>query len=385
MNPVYQELITFIRDRFEQTGTVSLHEPKFQGNEREYLLDTIESTFVSSSGAYINRFEELFPKMTGTAAAVAVVNGTAALEVALRLAGVKEGEEVLTQALTFVATCNAIHYNHCQPVFVDVDLDTMGMSPRSLDAFLQEYGELREDGCYNKSSGKRIAACMPMHTFGFMSRIDELVSICEKWQIPVVEDAAEALGSSYKGKSAGSFGITAAFSFNGNKIVTAGGGGAIVSNQTDLGALGKHLTTTAKVRHPWNYVHDQLGYNYRMPNLNAALLCAQLESFESTIKSKKESYEAYQEFLDGTGVQLKPIPEHTDWNHWLMSVQLDNQKERDDFLKLTNENKILTRPIWQLMFRLPMYANCQKDDQQNATFLEQRIVNIPSNLSLPDS
>lgn len=383
MNSVNQEFVAFIRDRFDQSGTIALHEPKFQGNEKKYLLDTIESTFVSSSGAYIDRFEKLFPRLTGTKCAVAVVNGTAALQIALSLVGVKEGEEVLTQALTFVATCNSIHYNRCQPIFVDVDLDTMGMSPQALDSFLQEFGELREEGCYNKASGKRIAACVPMHTFGFMCRIDEIVRICEAWQIPIVEDAAEALGSYFKAKPAGSFGVTSAFSFNGNKIVTAGGGGAIVSNIPGLGELGKHLTTTAKVKHAWNYVHDQLGYNYRMPNLNAALLCAQLEDFESRLKSKQKTYAAYDDFFNSSDVLLKPIPEDTDWNYWLMSVQLENFKERNDFLRFTNENKVLTRPIWQLMFRLPMYAHCQKDEQLNAIFLEERIVNIPSNLNLP--
>jgi aminotransferase in exopolysaccharide biosynthesis len=374
----HSEIIKSIKAQFPGLDRIGLHEPKFFGNEKKYLAETIESTFVSSVGAFVDRFETDFANFTQTSKVVAVVNGTAALQVALQLSGVKQGDEVLTQALTFVATSNSILYNQAFPVFVDVDLDTMGMSPKALEAFLEEYGELREEGCFNKSTGRRIAACMPMHTFGFMCRIDEILEICKTWSIPVVEDAAEALGSSFKGKAAGNFGKLAAFSFNGNKIITSGGGGAIVSSDSDLAIKAKYLTTTAKVPHPWAYEHDELGYNFRMPNLNAALLCAQLEQFEVMKASKKGLFEGYKKSFSESGIKLKPIPEDTDWNYWLMSLEMDNEKERDAFLKISNSNGVMTRPIWQLMYKLPMYRDCQRDDQKNAEYLEQRIVNIPS-------
>tara|TARA_R110001592_G_scaffold108762_3_gene303886 strand:+ start:2192 stop:3337 length:1146 start_codon:yes stop_codon:yes gene_type:complete len=375
---VLHKVSEIIRSRFPSEESIFLHEPRFWGNEKKYVLDTIESTFVSSVGAYVDRFEKEIAKFTDTSMATAVVNGTAAIQVALRLAGVKKEEEVLTQALTFIATSNAIIYNQASPVFIDVDRDTMGMSPKSLLAFLEEFGDLREDGCFNKLSGKRIAACLPMHTFGFMCRIDEISVLCAKWNIPMVEDAAESLGSSYKGKSAGSFGLAAAFSFNGNKIITSGGGGVIVSNDPLIAIKAKHLTTTAKTPHAWAYEHDEIGYNYRMPNLNAALICAQLEQLMILKNSKKKLYEEYESLFKGVGVQLKAIPKDTDWNYWLMSLEMEDRKERDKFLDHTNSQGIMTRPIWQLMYRLPMYKSYQRDDQQNAEYLEQRIVNIPS-------
>lgn len=373
-----QTIIDFIRSQHSSTDFVPLHAPSFTGNEKAYLLDTIDSTFVSSVGAYVDRFEGMLATLTNTQKAVAVVNGTTALQVALKLAGVAPGEEVLTQALTFVATANAIAYNQAHPVFLDVDLDTMGLSPEALEAFLQQYGERRDDGTYNKLSQRRIAACLPMYTFGFMARMDGIVRVCKSWDIPIVEDAAEALGSSYEGTPAGSFGELGTFSFNGNKIITCGGGGAIVTNNEQLGVKGKHLTTTAKKPHAWEYVHDELGYNFRMPNLNAALVCAQLEQLDAKKKAKKQLFHAYESYFSEIGVELKPIPMGTEWNYWLMSVQLNDEKERNSFLKATNEQGVMTRPIWQLMYRLPMYEHCQRDDQQNAAFLEERIVNIPS-------
>jgi aminotransferase in exopolysaccharide biosynthesis len=308
-----------------------------------------------------------------------VVNGTAALQVALNLVGVKPGEEVLTQALTFVATANAIHHSHAEPIFIDVDIDTMGLSPSALRNFLMSYGELREDGTYNIKSGKRIAACMPMHTFGFFCRIEEIVEICAEYNIPVVEDAAEALGSFKEGKAAGTFGQIGAYSFNGNKIITAGGGGALISQNEALMHKAKHVTTTAKRPHAWEYVHDEYGYNFRMPNLNAALVCAQLEKIGHYLEKKKELYEAYSNELFSEGYKVKTIPEGTtEWNYWLQAIELENKEERDAFLRESNESGVMTRPIWQLMYRLPMYAHCQRDAQQNAEFLEERIVNIPS-------
>jgi perosamine synthetase len=313
-----------------------------------------------------------------TQKSVAVVNGTAALQVALRLAGVKPGNEVLTQALTFIATTNAIIYNGASPVFIDVDLDTMGLSAQAVSYFLSEFGELREDGCYNKKSGKKIAACLPMHTFGFPVHLDELILICQQWGIPLVEDAAESLGSEYKGKPTGSFGLLGVFSFNGNKIVTSGGGGAIVTNDVSLGQKAKHLTTTAKIPHPYEYVHDEIGYNFRMPNLNAALACAQLEQLPGFIDNKRNLALEYSSFFKKQGVKFRVEPEGTRSNYWLMCIELEDLKERNLFLKLSNESKVMTRPIWQLIFRSAMYADFQRDSQENAHYLEDRIVNIPS-------
>lgn len=374
------QLISFVRDQYKTDQFIPLHEPRFRGNEKKYLLDTIDSTFVSSVGAYVDKFEEMMQKITGTSKAVALVNGTSSLQVALRLAGVNSGDEVITQALTFIATANAIAYNNATPVFLDVDLDTMGLSPKAVADFLDEYGEIREDGCYNKSTGKRISACMPMHTFGFPVHMDELLVICDKWQIPVVEDAAESLGSFYKGKHTGSMGLLGCFSFNGNKTVTCGGGGAIISNDVALGTYAKYLTTTAKRPHSYEFYHDEMGYNFRMPNLNAALACAQLESLNNYIEDKRNLALEYEKLFKDLDIKFRKETPNTKANYWLMCVELNNKTEREEFLKQTNEKGIMTRPIWTLMYRLPMYEHCQRDTQKNAEFLEERIVNIPSSV-----
>jgi dTDP-4-amino-4,6-dideoxygalactose transaminase len=256
----------------------------------------------------------------------------------------------------------------------------MGLSPKAVAEFLEEFGELREDGCYNKKSGKKISACLPMHTFGFPVHMDELLEVCNSWKIPIIEDAAESLGSEYKNKPTGSIGELGVFSFNGNKIVTCGGGGAIVTNNESLGVKGKYLTTTAKVPHTFEFYHDELGYNFRMPNLNAALACAQLEQLDLFLKNKRSLALEYKSFFDDSGIKFRTETPNTKANYWLMCIELENQKERDLFLSETNNSKVMTRPIWQLMYRLPMYNNCQRDGQFNAQFLEERIVNIPSSV-----
>ncbi|MEZ0184347.1 LegC family aminotransferase [Flavobacterium oncorhynchi] len=380
MNNSINSTISFIKEQYKTENFIPLHVPHFGGNEKKYLIETIDSTFVSSVGAYVDQFEVMMQNITSTERAVAVVNGTAAIQVALRLIGVKSGDEVLTQALTFVATANSISYLNATPVFLDVDLDTMGLSPKSVALFLEEYGDLREDGCYNKKTGKRISACLPMHTFGFPVHLDELIEVCNKWKIPVIEDAAESLGSEYKGKSTGSFGKLGAFSFNGNKIVTCGGGGAIVTNDVKLGDKGKYLTTTAKIPHPYEYVHDEMGYNFRMPNLNAALACAQLEQLNDFLENKRKLAREYASFFASNGIKFRSETPDTKANYWLMCVELESKIERDLFLKETNAKSVMTRPIWQLMYRLPMYEGCHKDNQVNAEFLEERIVNIPSSV-----
>jgi perosamine synthetase len=378
---IINSTVNFIRDLYSQhKGLIPLHEPRFGGNEKKYLNESIDSTFVSSVGPFVDRFERDISEIAGTSHAVAVVNGTAALQVGLRLVGVENGDEVLTQALTFVATINAIIYNGASPIFIDVDLDTMGLSPRAISDFLEEFGELRSDVCYNKRTNKRIAACVPMHTFGFPVHLNELLAICSKWHIPVLEDSAESLGSKYHGKSTGSFGKVGVFSFNGNKIVTSGGGGALVTNEKGIYDKGKYLTTTAKRPHPYEYFHEEVGYNFRMPNLNAALACAQLEQLEDFLKNKRALACEYMSFFKHSEIKFREELGDTEANYWLMCVELENKVERDYFLKFTNDSNVMTRPIWQLMYRLPMFMHFQRDQQQNASYLEERIVNIPSSV-----
>lgn len=372
------EFVNFTRDLFKTKEFIPLHEPVFFGNEKRYVNDTLDSSIVSSIGPFVNLFEKKLSEFINVTYSVAFVNGTSALQVGLRAAGVKQKNEVITQALTFVATANSIKYLDADPVFIDVDIDTMSMSPISLNKFLNEYGDKREDGTYNKKTGNKISACVPMHTFGFMSRIDQIIEICKKWDIPVIEDAAEALGSKFKGKPAGSFGLLSAFSFNGNKIITSGGGGAVCSNNKQIAEISKHLSTTAKQKHKWEYFHDQMGYNYRMPNINAALVLAQLENFRKILQNKKNLYKKYQSFFTNGKMKLCKIPPSTDWNYWLISICLENKEHRDFFLKYTNDNNVMTRPIWTLLYKLPMYKNSYRDDQKNAIFLEERIVNVPS-------
>lgn len=373
------QLVAFVKDQFPGQDFIPLHAPYFGGNEKKYVLDTIDSTFVSSVGAYVNRFEEMMTEITGAKFAIATVNGTTALHLAMVAAGVKYGEEVITQPLTFVATANAISHAGGIPVFVDVDMDTMGLSPAALEKFLSQNAIINEAGfCINKTTGKRLAACVPMHTFGFPLRIDEVVEICDRWHIPVIEDAAESLGSYYKGKHTGNFGLLATFSFNGNKTVTSGGGGAIITNDEALAKKIKHLSTTAKQPHAWEFAHDDVGYNYRMPNLNAALACAQLEQLEKILANKKELADIYNNFFADREIKLaEPIVE-AKANNWLHTIILKNKEEKENFLQFTNEHKVMTRPIWRLMNKLPMYANCQAGDLENAAWLEERVVNIPS-------
>ena len=377
---MFGEVISFIKDKFGTNDFIPLHAPVFAGNERTYVMDTLDSTFVSSVGAYVEQAEKMVAEICQTQRAVAVVNGTSGLQIAMQLAGVQQGDEVLTQALTFVATANAIHYIGAEAVFLDVDCDTMGLSSKAVAEFLEEFGEKRENRTYNKKTGRKIAACIPMHTFGFPVHLDALMAICTEWNIPLVEDAAESLGSYYRGKHTGSFGQLGVISFNGNKIVTCGGGGMIVTQNEELGKLGKHLTTTAKVPHPYEYVHDQVGYNFRMPNLNAALVCAQLEQLEAFLANKRALANEYAIFFKSQGIKFRTELEDTQANYWLMCVELENLEERNAFLKATNDAKTMTRPIWQLMYRLPMYKHCYRDTQKNAEFLEERIVNIPSSV-----
>jgi len=379
---MYSDLIKFIRQTYKTDDFLPLHEPVFFGNEKKYLNECIDSTFVSSVGKFVDRFEVMMAEYMGAKYAIATVNGTAALQVALQLVGVTEGDEVITQPLSFIATCNAISYCGAKPVFVDVDRDTMGLSPESLLLFLQEQTQQRADGCYNKTTGKRISAVLPMHTFGHPCRIDEVAVICDEYNIALVEDAAESLGSFYKNKHTGTFGRISAFSFNGNKTITAGGGGMIVTNDEALAKRAKHITTTAKVPHAYEFIHDEIGYNYRLPNINAALGCAQMETLDTILENKRTIALAYETFFDGRAISFVKEPENAESNYWLNAVILENKQKRDAFLKATNEAGIMTRPIWQLMNRLEMFKSCQTGDLTNSCWLEERVVNIPSGVQL---
>ena len=373
-------LIRFIREQYRSDDFIPLHAPVFAGHERDYVSDAIETTFVSSVGAYVDRFERDLETYTGSPRAVATVNGTAALHVALQLAGVQPGELVITQPLTFVATCNAIAYCSAEPIFIDVDRHTLGLSPTALDAWLSDNARVDDDGfCYTKTDCKVIRACVPMHTFGHPAELDGLIDVCARWKLVLVEDAAESLGSFYRGRHTGTFGQLGTLSFNGNKIITTGGGGMILAGEA-LGARSKHLTTTAKQPHPYEYVHDEIGYNYRLPNLNAALGCAQLEQLENFIAAKRDLAARYSAHLKGSDLQFVTEPPECRSNYWLNAVICYSRTERDALLKTTNDKGVMTRPIWALMNRLSIYAHCRTGELANSEWLEARVVNLPSSV-----
>jgi aminotransferase in exopolysaccharide biosynthesis len=381
---MFDALIRFIREQYRRDDLIPLHAPVFAGHERDYVIDTINSTFVSSVGAYVDRFERDMAAYTGSPRAVAAVNGTAALHVALQLAGVRPGDLVITQSLTFIATCNAITYCSAEPVFVDVDRRTLGLSSTALEAWLTCSAQIDDDGlCRAKVDGKVIRACVPMHTFGHPMELDELIEVCTRWGIALVEDAAESLGSFYKGRHTGTFGQLGVLSFNGNKIITTGGGGMILAGEA-LGARAKHLTTTAKQPHAHEYVHDEVGYNYRLPNLNAALGCAQLEQLERFIANKRELAARYAEHLKGSDLQFVLEPAGCRSNYWLNTVICDSREQRDALLKATNDSGVMTRPIWVLMNHLRIYSHCRRGELANAEWLEARVVNLPSSV-LPEA
>ncbi|MFP4180583.1 MAG: LegC family aminotransferase [Spirochaetaceae bacterium] len=377
----YREILRFIRELYSTEDFIPLHVPHFGGNEKAYLHECIDSTFVSSVGKYVDKFEEELASYIGSKRAVAVVNGTSAIQVALRLAGVKPGEEVITQPLTFVATCNAVRYLYAEPVFVDVDRDTMGLSPERVRSFLAGYGKREKDGLYNRETGRRIAACLPMHTFGHPARIEELNEVCREYDIPLIEDAAESIGSYSNGLHTGRTGLMSVFSFNGNKTITTGGGGMICTDNEDIADKAKYLTTTAKKPHKWEFYHDELGYNFRMPNINAALGCAQLEMLPGFLENKRQTALEYKAFFDPIeGVRFVEERENTRVNYWLNCLLFEDPQHRDEFLHYSNEHKVMTRPIWTLMYKLPMYKDSFRTDTANAEWLEKRVVNIPSSV-----
>lgn len=379
----FKKTTDFIHELYGNQDFVPLSVPVFIGNEKKYLNECIDTTFVSSVGKFVDRFEADMEKYTKCSRAVVCVSGTNALHISLILAGVERGDEVLTQALTFIATCNALSYIGAEPVFIDVDLDTMGLSPTAVREWLEMNAEIKNNQCFNKNTRRRIKACVPMHTFGHPVHLNELVEVCNEYHIELVEDAAESIGSLYKGKHTGTFGKVGALSFNGNKTITTGGGGMMLFNDEELGAYAKHITTQAKIPHRWEFRHDHIGYNYRMPNINAAIGCAQLEHIEEYVASKRKTAKIYEDFFkDIPDINFFTEPENCRSNYWLNVVILKDKDAQQEFLQFTNDNGVMTRPIWELMNRLPMFEHCQNDGLKNTTWFADRVVNIPSSVKL---
>jgi len=378
---MFEQFVSFVRQLYAASPDefVPLHVPRFRGNEKKYVLDCIDSTFVSSIGAYVNRFEQMMAESTGAKYAIAVVNGTNALHVALRIAGVKQNDLVVTQPLSFIATCNAIRYQGAAPLFIDVDSTTLGLSPSKLEEFLEGESYINDLGdCVHRASDQKIAACVPMHSFGHPTQIEEIATLCQKYHVPLIEDAAESLGSYYQGKHTGTFGMAGVVSFNGNKTVTSGGGGVILTDDADFTHKAKYLTTQAKQPHAWEYVHDEVGYNYRMPNLNAALGCAQLEQLPLLLQSKRKIAEEYAHFFENYEQAFVTEPVNSKSNFWLNTVLMKDLDDREAFLQYTNNKGVMTRPAWKLMHQLPMFLDCVRGDLTIAESLASRIVNIPS-------
>ncbi|WP_286239905.1 LegC family aminotransferase [Neptuniibacter halophilus] len=378
-------LSEFIREQYQTNDFIPLHAPSFKGNEKKYLEETIESTFVSSVGAFVDQFEKKIEDFTGTAKAVATVNGTAALHAALYMAGVRNNDLVITQALTFVATCNALIHMGAEPIFCDVSSESLGLCPKAVEEYLSENAGIDSAGCFHKQTGRRIKAVIPMHTFGHPVELDELLNVCSKWGLALVEDAAESLGSFYKGRHTGTFGDFSALSFNGNKIITTGGGGMLLCRKERDGEKAKHITTTAKVPHPYEFFHDEPGFNYRLPNLNAALGCAQMESLCDFLLMKRALAEEYKNFFAGSEYEFVTEPGYAKSNYWLNAVICPDTEHRDQLLKVSNHAGVMTRPIWQLMHRLPMFSNAFRGDLINSEFLESRVVSLPSSPPNKDS
>lgn len=371
-------IVEFVRDIYRSNDFIPLHVPTFSGNEKKYVLETIDSTFVSSVGRYVDEFEKTVEGYTGSAKAVATVNGTAALHTALHMAGIVRGDLVITQALTFVATCNALHHMGAEPIFCDVSPVSLGLCPKSVENFLLEHAEINDKGCFHKKSRQRIKAVVPMHTFGHPVELNELISVCKKWHLILVEDAAESLGSFYKGQHTGTFGQFGVLSFNGNKVITTGGGGMVLCQSIEEGLHTKHVTTTAKVPHAYEFYHDEPGFNYRMPNLNAALGCAQMESLPEYLSHKRALAKHYQAFFEESDFKFVREPDYAQSNYWLNAVMCPDVESRNCLLKETNDAGVMTRPIWQLMHRLPMFKNALRNDLSQSEKIEARLVNLPS-------
>ncbi|HOJ38328.1 MAG TPA: LegC family aminotransferase [Ignavibacteriales bacterium] len=378
------DFVKFVKDLYFNYDFIPLHAPVFLGNEKKYLAECIDSTYVSYVGEFVTKFENSIKSLTNAKHAIAVVNGTVALQIALHSVGVKPDTEVITQSLTFVATINAISHNFAKPVFIDVDKDTLGMSPEKLSLWLKNNSTYNKGTkkIINKFTGKEITAILPVHIFGHPCKIDEIISIANEYNIPVVEDAAESIGSFYNNQHTGTFGKIGILSFNGNKTITTGGGGMILTNDESIASYIKHITTTAKLPHPYEFIHDKIAYNFRMPNVNAAIGFAQMEYSNQIFENKRETFNKYLDFLKPYEINLIIEPKNSTSNYWLNALIFDNIEQRNNFLEFTNNNKIQTRAIWRLMNMFDMYKNCQTDDLTNSKFYYERVVNIPSGYRL---
>ena len=375
---MFDEIVSFIKKLYNNKEIVPLHAPVFLVKAKEYLSRCIDTTFVSYVGEYVSQFEDMTASFTGAKYAVAIVNGTAALQVALTVAGVKACDEVITQPFTFVATANAISHCGAKPVFIDVDSDTLGMSAVKLEYWLNNNAYIKDDKTYNKITKRKISAIVPVHTFGFPCKIDKIIEIADKYRIPVIEDSAEAIGSFFNGKHCGTFGLAGILSYNGNKTITTGGGGMIITDDENFSRKVKHLTTTAKIPHKYEYVHDEIGYNYRMPNINAAIGVAQMENLSMILNNKRETAMQYNDFFKKTGIKFMEEPLNSEANYWLNAILFDNKETRNSFLEYTNNNGVQTRPAWKLLNELEMYKECQTDDLTNSKRFSEGIVNMPS-------
>jgi perosamine synthetase len=382
MSQSFQKITNFVKSLYPGLDPVPLHAPVFSGNEKEYILDCIDTTFVSYVGKYVTQFESMTAQYTGAKHAVAFVNGTAALHIALKVAGVERGCEVVTQALTFAATANAIVHAGAQPVFVDVDKDTLGMSPRALSKWLEANVIMDNESnkAVNRTTSRNISAIVPMHTFGNPCRIDEIVAVADRYNIPVIEDSAESLGSRYKQQHTGTFGLVGILSYNGNKTITTGGGGMIITNDDELAVKARHLSTTAKVPHRWEFSHDEIGYNYRLNNVSASIGVAQMEKLDTYLENKRRTAQEYSKYCMENGIDFVLGLDDSKTNNWLAAIILKDKNRRDDFLAYTNDNGVSTRPIWCLMNKLEMFKHCQHDGLMNSIWLEERVVNLPSSV-----
>jgi len=378
----FDKITKFIKELYGNREIVPLHEPVFIGNEKKYLSECIDSTYVSYIGAFVNRFEDMIKYFTGSKYAIATVNGTSALHISLLSIGVQAGDEILTQPLTFVATVNAISYCGATPILLDCEKDTLGLSPDSLEYFLENETFVNNNNCYNKKTLRKIAACLPVHVYGHPVRIDKIKNICKHYCITLIEDAAESLGSFYMNKHTGTYGKIGIISFNGNKIITTGGGGMILTDDDELAKILRHLTSTAKISHIYEYDHDNVGYNYRMPNVNAAIGCAQVENLPLFIENKRQLALLYEDFFKTCGIIFFKEKANCHSNYWLNTIIFDNKDQRDSFLEYSNSHGVATRPAWNLMSKLKMYRHCQNDGIENAEWLQNRAVNIPSSVRL---
>jgi aminotransferase in exopolysaccharide biosynthesis len=381
----HETITAYIKSLYSKQNPVLLHCPEFMGNEKKYLIECIDTKYVSYIGHFVSDMEDKIKEITGSKFAVAMVNGTSALHLLLLSAGIQSGDEVITQSFSFVATAAAIVYINAAPIFVDVDMETLGMSPDSLENFLSENTAVQNGACINKKTGRRIKAVVPMHTFGHPVKIEKIKKICDAYGLMLVEDAAESLGSYYQGKHTGTFGKAGILSFNGNKLATTGGGGMVITDDEAIAGRVRYLSTTAKRPHRWEFYHDEVGYNLRMPSLNAAVGLAQLEYFDTVIENKRETARLYQQFFKSIDMTCISEPENARSNYWLNAILFHDRTERDEFLEYSNDNGVQTRPAWTLLHTLPPYRQYQYTRMSNAEYIADRLVNIPSSIRNPDN